>query len=60
MAETLHRQPKDLDTAGMANNLQKCQWCNKVLDPIDRVWHCVARLDHYLICDDCHEKAIIH
>lgn len=58
--ETLHRLPVDLDIHGMACNLQICQWCNKNLDPIDKVWHCVARLDHYLVCDGCHEEAIIH
>ena len=59
-SQTLHRKPADEDVPGMAQSLGKCQWCNKALDRIDKVWHCIARLDHYLVCDDCHEKAIIH
>lgn len=40
--------------------LTRCRWCGVPLDPTDKVWECVARLDHYLVCDGCHEEAIIH
>ena len=58
--EILHRQPKDLDIAEPKGNLTHCQWCGVTLDPTSKVWHCVARLDHYLVCDDCHDQAIVH
>jgi hypothetical protein len=60
MSETLHRQPKDLDVPEPKGNLSHCQWCGVPLDTTDKVWHCMARLDHYLVCDGCHEEAIIH
>jgi len=58
---TLHRIPvMQGDTPKKAKNLTKCQWCNKELKPEDTVWECVGNIDHYLVCDTCHELAIIH
>ncbi len=37
--------------------LTYCQWCGVPLDPTDEVWHCIGKLDHYLVCDGCHEEA---
>ena len=57
----LHRIPvAQGDVLRKADNLTKCQWCNKELNPDDTVWECVGNLDHYLVCNDCHETAIIH
>lgn len=43
-----------------AGNLTNCQWCGKELQYKDTVWECVGNLDHYLVCDECHQQAIIH
>jgi hypothetical protein len=48
------------DTPQKAGNLIKCEWCNKALKPEDTVWECVGNLDHYLVCNECHNQAIIH
>ena len=60
---TLHRIPVmqgDVEGTFKAGNLLKCQWCNKEVQPEDTMWECVGNLDHFLVCDDCHESAIIH
>ena len=61
MAE-LHRLPVEsgLDKPQPKGNLERCQWCGVPLDPTDKVWKCVGRLDHYLVCDGCHAEAIVH
>lgn len=57
----LHRIPvMQGDTPRKAGCLTKCEWCNKPLYPEDTIWECVGNLDHYLVCDKCHEQAIIH
>ncbi len=71
----LHRLPADLDQPKLRGNLDKCQWCGNNLVPssydggftreggiimTDIVFECVGRLDHYLVCPECHDKAIIH
>jgi len=60
MSEILHRKPADIDQPETKGNLTHCQWSGVPLDPTDEVWDCVARTDHYLVCDGCHEEAIIH
>lgn len=58
---SLHRIPvMQGDTPQKAANLPKCQWCNKELKPEDTVWECRGNIGHYLVCDACHETAIIH
>ena len=58
---TLHRIPvMQGDVPQKAGNLDKCQWCNKALKPQDTIWECVGNLDHYFVCDECHQQAIIH
>jgi len=62
MTGTLHRMSVESgkDTPEPKGALTHCQWCGVPLDPTDKVWECVARLGHYLVCDGCHEEAIIH
>lgn len=60
MSEILHRLPQDLDKSEPKGNLTHCQWCGVPLDETDKVYECVQRLDYYLVCDGCHEEAIIH
>lgn len=55
----LHRLPKDLDFPQPKKGLTRCDWCRKDL-PTDEVWECVGRLDHYLVCGECHQTAIVH
>lgn len=58
---TLHRIPVMLgDIPEKARYLTKCQWCNKELKQEDTVWECIGNIGHYLVCDTCHETAIIH
>lgn len=42
----LHRLPLDRDFPVSSSTL--------------RVWECVGRLDHYLVCNKCHDEAIVH
>ena len=58
---TLHRIPvMQGDAPRKAENLIKCEWCGKALNPQDTIWECVGNLDHYLVCDECHQTAIVH
>ena len=56
----LERLPSDLDQPRDKGNITHCQWCGVPLDLTDKVWECTGRLDHYLVCDGCHEEAIVH
>ncbi len=58
----LHRMPIESgkDVSQPKGNIDRCQWCGVSLDKTDKVWECVGKLDHYLVCDGCHEEAIIH
>ena len=60
---TLHRVYKPGDKPQKAGNLTTCQWCNKALRPEDTVWEGMSDtsfLYYYLVCDTCHESAIVH
>jgi hypothetical protein len=59
----LHRIPVsqgDVPQTAEQANVRVCQWCNAELRPTDKVWECVGNLSHYIVCDECHNKAIIH
>ena len=58
---TLHRIPiTQGDISQKAGGLTHCQWCNAKLTPDTPVWEAVGRLDHYLVCEECHQAAIVH
>ncbi len=59
MFKTLHRKEAAIDFPE-PNVPTRCQWCGVPLDPTDKVWECMSLCDHYLVCDGCHEEAIIH
>ena len=62
MTETLHRLSVESggDKPEPKGALTCCQWCGVPLDPTDKVWEVVMRCDHLLVCDGCHEEALVH
>ena len=60
MSQVLHRKEVAIDAAEPKGALTRCQWCGVPLDPTDKVWECMSRCDHYLVCDGCHEEARFH